>query len=81
MSFAASLEHFVCRFGQYGSTWMSNMIFLCELTIVIPRLPFLFVMANAVSSTIELVNSVTSDSVKLCDVSFASKCFPIGLFP
>jgi len=39
------------------------MIFLCKLTIVIPRLPCHFRMAKAVSFTIELVNSLTSDSV------------------
>jgi len=42
---------------------MSNIIFLCELTIGIPRLPFLFSMAKANSSIVELVISVTSDSV------------------
>jgi len=36
MSLAASLEHFFYHFSQYGFTWMSNMNFLCELTIVIP---------------------------------------------
>jgi len=41
------------------------MIFLCELTIVIPQLSSLFKMAKAVSSTVEVVNSVTSDSVNL----------------
>ena len=44
---------------------MSNLIFLSELTIGIPRLPGLFRMSTAVSSTIELVNSVTYDSVNL----------------
>jgi len=62
-SLAASLEHFVCHFSQYRLTWMSNMNVLCKLTIVIPRLPCLFGMAKAVSSIIELVNSVTSNSV------------------
>ena len=42
---------------------MSNLILLYELPIVIARLPGLCRMANAVSSTVELVNSVTSDSV------------------
>jgi len=42
---------------------MSHMNSLCELTIVIPQLPCLLRMANAVSSTVELVNLVTSDSV------------------
>jgi len=60
------------------------MVFLSTLTIVIPRLPCLFRMAKAVSSTAELVNSVTSDSVNsfnfgMCAV--ASKCFPIELVP
>jgi len=41
---------------------MSNVIFLCILTIVIPRLPCLFKMAKAVSSTVVLVNSETSVS-------------------
>jgi len=39
------------------------MILLCKLTIVIPRLPCLFSMAKVVPSTVELANSVTSDSV------------------
>ena len=37
------------------------MNFLCEFTIVIPRLPCLFGMAKAVSSTVALVISETSD--------------------
>ena len=64
--------------------WMSNMIFLCEHTIVIPWIPCRFRMAKAVSPTVELVNSVTSDSVNLFDFAmwaFASKCFPIELVP
>jgi len=83
-SLSASLEPFVCHFGQYGSTWMSNLIFLCKITIVIPQLPCLFRMANTVSSTVELVNSVTSDSVNSFNFqmwAFASKCFPIDLVP
>jgi len=44
---------------------MSNMIFLCELTIVTSQLHCLFRMANAVLSTVEPVNSVTSNSVNL----------------
>jgi hypothetical protein len=39
------------------------MVFLWKLTIVIPQLPYLFRMAKAVSSTDNLVNSVTSDSL------------------
>jgi len=82
--FAASLERFVCRLCQYGSTWMSNLIFLCEITIVIPRLPCLFRMAKAVLSTVELINSVTSDSVNSFNFAmwaFATKCFTIELVP
>jgi len=84
MSLSAGLVRGVCHFGQYGSTWMSNMIFLCELTIVIPRLPCLFRMAKAVASTVELVNSVTSDFVNSFNFAMwasASKCFPIELVP
>jgi hypothetical protein len=83
-SLTACLEHFVCHFGQYELNWISNMIFLCKLTIVIRRLPCLFRKAKAVSSTVELVNSVTSDSVNLFNFAmwaFASKCFPIELVP
>jgi len=60
------------------------MIFLCELTSVIPRLPCLFRMAKAVSSPVELVNSVTSNWVNLFNFgmwAYASKCFPIELVP
>jgi hypothetical protein len=39
------------------------MILLWKLTFVIPLLPCHFGMAKAVSATVELVNSVTSDSV------------------
>jgi len=63
---------------------MSIMIFLWELTIVICRLPCHFWMAKAVSSNVELVNSVTSDSVYSFNSAlwaFASNCFPIELFP
>ena len=81
-SLAASLESFVCHFGQYGLNWISTMIFLCKLTIVIPRLACLFRMAKAVSSNVELVNSVTYDSVNSFNFAmwaFATKCFPIEL--
>jgi len=63
---------------------MSNMIILCKLTFVIPRLPFIFRMGKAVSSTIELVISATTDSVKSFNFAmwaFACKCFPIELVP
>jgi len=63
-------------------SWMSNMTFLSELTIGIPRLPWLVRMPKAASSTVELVNSVTSNSVNLFNLAmwaFASKCFPIEL--
>jgi hypothetical protein len=57
------LERFVSRLAQSGLNWMSNLNFLCKLTIVIPRLPCLFKMAKAVASTVVLVNSGNSDSV------------------
>jgi len=84
MFLSASLERFVCHFSLYGFNWISSIMFLGTLTIVIPRLPCLFSMAKAVASTIELVNSVTSDSVNsfyftMC--AFASNCFPIELVP
>jgi len=65
-------------------TWMSNTNFLSKLTIVIPQLPTLLRMANAVSSTVKLFNSVTADSVYLFNIAmwaFASKCFPIEEVP
>jgi len=83
-SLSASLERFVCRFGQYRLNWMSNLNFLCKLTIMIPRRPCLIKMAKAVSSTVVLVNSVMSDSVNSFNFvmwAFASKCFPIELVP
>jgi len=58
------------------------MVLRCNLTIVNPRLPCLVRMAKAVSSTVELVNSVTSDSVNwfsFAMLAFGSKCFPIEL--
>jgi len=60
---SANLERLICHFTQDGSSWMWNLDFLCKLTIVISRLPCLYKMANAVSSTVVLFNSVTSDSV------------------
>ena len=48
---------------------MSNMTLLCELRIVIPQLPCLFRIAKAGSSTIELRNSVTSDTVNLFNIA------------
>jgi len=63
---------------------MLNMNFLCELTIVFPQLPCIFSIAIAVSFTVEVFNSVTSDSVNLFNFAlctFASKCFPIELVP
>jgi hypothetical protein len=44
---------------------MLNLILFCKLTIVIPRLPCRLRMAKAVSLTVKLVNSVTSDCVNL----------------
>jgi len=63
---------------------LTNMHFLCELTIVIPELRCLISIANAVSSTVVLVNSETWDSVNsfhfaMCDC--ASKSFPIEVVP
>jgi len=83
-SLSASLDRFVCHLGDYGMTWMSNMIWICEFPIVIPRLPCLFRMATAVSSTIKLLNSGTSDSVNSFNFAmwaFATKCYPIELVP
>jgi len=60
------------------------MKFFCKLTIPIPSLPCLFSMANAVSSTVESLKSVTSDSVNSFDFvmcSFTSKYFPVDLVP
>jgi len=67
-----------------NQTWMLNMNFLCKLTIAIPQLPCLIRMAKAVSLTVELANSVTSDCVNWFNLAmwvFASKCFPIELVP
>jgi len=83
-SLAASLERLVCHSSQYGTTWMSNMTWLSVLTMEIPRLPCLLRMAKAVSSTVELVNSVTSypvNSFNFAMWAFASKCFPIEPLP
>jgi len=63
---------------------MSPINFSCELTIVIPQLPCLFNMASAASSTVELVNSVSSDSVNSFNFAmcaFASKSLPTELVP
>ena len=65
-------------------TCILNLIFLCELPIGIPRLPCHFSMAKAVSATVELINSVTSDTVNLFNFAicaFASKCLPFELGP
>jgi len=61
--------------------WMSNMICLCKLAIVIPRLARLLRMAKDASSTAKLVNSVTSDSVNSFNFAmwdFARKCSPLS---
>jgi len=63
---------------------MSNINVLWELTIVIRQLPCLFSIAEAVSSTVDPVNSVTSDSVNLYNFAictFTRKCFLIELVP
>jgi len=44
---------------------MGSKKLFSKLTNVIPQLPCHFMIATAVSSTIELVNSETSDSVTL----------------
>jgi len=65
-------------------TYILNLNFLCELTIGILELPFLLSMAKPVSSTVELVNLVTSDTVDLFNLvmcASASKCLPIELVP
>ena len=83
-SLSGNFEHFVCHFNYYGLNWISDLIFLFILTIVIPRLPCLFTIAKAVSSTVVLVNLVTSLSVHSFNFamwSFAIKCFPIELVP
>jgi len=67
-----------------GKIWLSNMNFLCELTIVIARLPCLLNIAQGVSSTVVPVYSETSDSVNSFNFAMcacASKCFSIELVP
>jgi len=67
-----------------NQTLMWNMNILWALTIGIPRLPGLFILPQAVSSTVELVNSVTSASVNVFNFAMravASKCFPMKLVP
>jgi hypothetical protein len=59
----ASVECLVCYFDQYRLCGMSNTYLLCKISIVIPRPPRLPNVTKAVSSTVELVNSVTSNSV------------------
>ena len=63
---------------------MSHKNFLCELTIIIPRHPYLVTLGKAVSLTVELVNYKTSDSVNLFNLAmctFPSKCDLIELVP
>ena len=54
--------------------YMSNMNLLCEPTNVIPRLSCLFSMAKAVSSPVEVVNSVTSESVNSFNCAMCALC-------
>ena len=61
---------------------MWNINLLCKLIISICQLPCIFSVVKSVPSTIERVNSETSNSVisvkfAMCD--FANKCFPIEL--
>jgi len=61
---------------------ISNTNFNCDPTIVIPWHSWQFSIGQAVSSTIDLVNSDTLDSVNLLYFvmcAFASKPFPIEL--
>jgi len=63
---------------------MVNLNFLCKLTIRIHRLPYLLSMAKAVSSTVEIVSSVASDTVRSFNFAMgasASKCLLIELIP
>jgi len=65
-------------------TKLSNMNCFCNLKIVIPRLHCLRNVANAVMSALVIVNSDTSDSLRLCNFRMcasASKCFPMELVP
>jgi len=66
------------------TTTLLNTNLFCILTIVIPRLPCLFNIANAVSWKVVLVNSDTSDSVSSFNVAIclvASKCYHTELVP
>jgi len=65
--------------GNISTTKLSNMNFFCNLIIVIPRLPCLFNMGNAVSSTVVLVNSETSHSVS--SFNFAMCAFAASVSP
>jgi hypothetical protein len=67
-SSAASWECFVCHCGQYRSMRMSNINSLWELTIVIPRPPYLVRMANVVSISFELVYIAISASVNSSNI-------------
>jgi hypothetical protein len=63
---------------------MVNSIVLCVLTIGIPQLASRLSMARAVSANIELVNSVTSDTVNSFNFAicaFGRKYLPIELVP
>jgi hypothetical protein len=63
---------------------MSNSNFNWDLMISIPQRRCLFSIAKAVSSTVDLVNSNTSDFVNSFNFAmstFANKCFPIELVP
>lgn len=83
-SSASSLESFVGHFNQHGSTWISNMNYLYQRTIVIPQLPGFFRMAKTISSPLKLVNSITSNSVNRFNFmmwTLASKWFPVALVP
>jgi len=63
---------------------MSHVNFICELTIIIPLLPWLFSVADEVSWTVEQFNSVPTDYVNWFNfmmLTFDSNWFPIELLP
>lgn len=63
---------------------MLNTNFRCELSHEVCRLPGLFCKAKDLSLTIELVISVTSNSINSLDLSmcpFARKSLPIECVP
>jgi len=71
----------VCSINK---TWMVNRNFHRECTILIGPVPYLFSVAQAISSTVELVNCKTSDLVNSFNYAmciYVTSCFPIELVP